>query len=225
MVQVRATSEGIADISELLVNDGGVVLLAISVVVVNVLDLLGAAGGSGELNSHGEALRDDALFLGDLVSLVAGLAASIAVEVEGHCGGGVAASGLLEGALLVEGFTAGITLVILEDSFVGVSAVVGGGVASVVDVEEGEVVAEASGRSGGADGLHRFAVTEGRSVADVFGDLGDSAAVSAALTIRAFDHGDITSGVDEGDGGNDDDGSEEGENLGHDDCVFFNFSF
>jgi hypothetical protein len=214
VIQVRALSEGVTHVSELLLNEGAGVLFAVSVVVVDVLDLLSAASGSAEFDGVGETWRDDALLLGDLVSLVALGASGIAFEVEGHGGGRVATSGLLEGAGLVHGVTANVALVVHLELFVGVNAVVGGGVGGGVDLEHGEVVAETSGRSSGANGLHGLAVTEGRRVASVFRDLGNNAAVGAALLVGTFDHVDITSSVDDGNSG-DGDGDEDSEDLGH----------
>jgi hypothetical protein len=213
---VRTFTEGVTHISELNFDFSLGVSGAVSVVEVEVLDLLSAARGSRELDSVGETLRNDALLFGDLVSLVAGDATGIAFEVESHGGGRRAASSLLEGAFLVERGTADIALVVLEELFVLINTIVGSVGGGSVLVEDCEVVAETAGSSGGAHDVHGFAVAEGRRVALSFGDLGDSAAVGAALLVITFDHGDITSSVDEGDGGNrNDESCKESEDLGH----------
>lgn len=210
---MRASHHGEADVSERLLCHSLVVDGAVCVVVVEVLDGLSAASGGAEFDGIGEAGGDGAGLLGDLVSLLASGAGGVAVKLEGHGGGGRAASGDLVGAGLVVRFTASVTLVVHEELLVGVGAVVGG--VSAVLGEDAHIVAETGGGSGGAEGLHGGAVTEGRGVAGVFGDLGDSAAVLATLVIGAFDHGDITGSVDDNGGSDDEEGSEESEDLGH----------
>lgn len=229
LVDVAAAHHGVTHVGELRHRGHLSLAFALRVVVGEVLDLLLAASGGGEHDGEVELalVGVNALLLDDLVGLVADLAALVALEVDGHGGGRVAAGGDLELLGVPVVGAAHTALVVLGELEVGVSA--GGGVEGRVGLlEYGEGVAELVGGSGVAHDLHAFVVAEGRGGALVGGDLVEGAAADLALVVLALDHGDVAGtgadaagrghGVDRRDG-DDENGDEDGDELGHFSCF------
>ncbi len=220
---VAAAHHGVAHVGVLGVGRLLGLAGAVRVVVVHVIDGLGAAGGGADHDRVGEAGGGGALLLGELVRLAALGACGVAVVLEGHGRGRVAAGGDLEHGGVEVRRAADVALVVLGVLDVVVGAVAGGVVVGRVLGEDVDGVAERVGRRVGADDLHALSVAERRSGAHSGGELVERAATDLALVVLTLDHGDVAStasdavgrhGVDDGDG-DDEEGNKNGENLGH----------